>query len=146
MTTHLKQGDEITVDLYRSLPAHGYKLIIFRAHSGLLSHREDSEIVVRRATAIFTNEPYSKCKHISEQLDGQLARARVAEGYPEVFAIGARFIKHSQDSWDRFEVAPRSPMATLVPNPRAMSFPLESVTTISETPKLLPRCKTVDSA
>jgi len=91
------QGDEITVDFYRGLPAHGYKLIIFRAHSGLLSHREDSEIVVRRATAIFTNEPYSKSKHISEQLDGQLARARVAEGYPEVFAIGARFIKHSME-------------------------------------------------
>jgi len=32
----LYQGDNITVDFYRQLPTHGYKLIIFRAHSGLL--------------------------------------------------------------------------------------------------------------
>jgi len=34
---------------------------------------------------------------LSEQLNGELARARVAEGYPTVFAIGARFTKYSMD-------------------------------------------------
>ncbi len=89
------QGNEVTVDLYGRLPSYGYELIIFRAHAGLLGHQEDSEIVVTPATSLFTNEPYSETKHISEQLNGELARARVAEGYPVVFAIGARFTKHS---------------------------------------------------
>jgi len=93
----LYQGDEVTVDLYRSLPSSGYEVIIFRAHAGLLSHEEESGVVVREATCIFTNEQYSKTKHVSEQLNGELARARVAEGYPTVFAIGARFTKHSMD-------------------------------------------------
>ena len=91
------QGDEVTVDLYRNLPAYGYKLIIFRAHAGLLSHQEESQTVVRKATAIFTNEPYTTKRHIGEQRDGQLAKARIAEGYPEVFAIGARFVKRSME-------------------------------------------------
>ena len=97
LEVHLYQGDEVTVDLYGKLPSYGYKVIIFRAHAGLLSHEEDSEVVVREATCIFTNEPYSETKHISEQLNGELARARVAEGYPTVFAIGARFTKHSME-------------------------------------------------
>jgi hypothetical protein len=29
-------GDAVTVDMYRELPAQGYKVIIFRVHSGLL--------------------------------------------------------------------------------------------------------------
>jgi hypothetical protein len=31
------QGDNITVDFYRRLPTYGYRLIVFRAHSGLLA-------------------------------------------------------------------------------------------------------------
>ncbi|MFC1981401.1 hypothetical protein ACFLVN_04060 [Chloroflexota bacterium] len=94
----LYQGDEVTVDLYQRLPSFGYKLIIFRAHSGLLFHKEESQIKVRKATSIFTNEAYSKIKHMKEQLNGELARARVNEYHPVVFAIGARFIRHSMDS------------------------------------------------
>lgn len=93
----LYQGDEVTVDLYGKLPSYGYEVIIFRAHAGLLFHEEDSQAIVREATCIFTNEPYSETKHISEQLNGELAKARVAEGYPIVFAIGARFTKHSME-------------------------------------------------
>lgn len=53
--------------------------------------------MVTRATCLFTNEPYSEREHVKEQLNGGLARARVTEGYPIVFAIGARFIKHSME-------------------------------------------------
>jgi hypothetical protein len=93
----LYQGDEVTVDLCGKLPSYGYEVIIFRAHAGLLFHEEDSQAVVREATCVFTNEPYSERKHISEQLNGELAKARVAEGYPTVFAVGARFTKHSME-------------------------------------------------
>ena len=87
----LYQGDEITVDLYRQLPALGYKVIIFRAHSGLLGM--EGEIIER--TCLFTNEPYSERKHVAEQLSDQLAMARIDEHHPWVFAIGDEFVTQS---------------------------------------------------
>jgi hypothetical protein len=87
----LCQGDNVTVDFYRELPTHGYKLIIFRAHSGLLA--EDEEVVVQ--TTLFTNEEYSQLKHYVEQLDDRLVMARVGEGYPMVFGIPPKFISES---------------------------------------------------
>jgi hypothetical protein len=89
----LYQGSNVTVDLYRRLPTYGYKLIIFRAHSGLLS--EDEEIKYR--TVLFTNENYSQSNHIAEQLRDRLVMARVGEGYPMVFGIPPKFISESMD-------------------------------------------------
>jgi hypothetical protein len=89
----LYQGDEITVDLYRQLPTHGYKLIIFRAHSGLLA--EDEEVMVK--TVLFTNENYSQSKYLAEQLNDRLLMARVDEGYPMVFGIPPEFIRESME-------------------------------------------------
>ena len=85
------QGDEITVDFYRSLPARGYKLIIFRAHSGLLGSKGE---IIRR-TCLFTNEAYSETQHVVEQLADRLAMARTDEHHPWVFAIGSEFITES---------------------------------------------------
>jgi len=87
------QGDEITVDFYRSLPEPGYKLIIFRAHSGLLG--SEGEVIER--TCLFTNELYSQTKHVTEQLSDQLARARINEHHPWVFGIGDEFITESME-------------------------------------------------
>jgi len=89
----LYQGDEITVDFYRGLPTHGYKLIVFRAHSGLLA--EDEEIIVR--TVLFTNEEYSPLKHYDDQLHDRLVMARVNERYPMVFGIPPKFISESME-------------------------------------------------
>ncbi|MFC1981523.1 hypothetical protein ACFLVN_04700 [Chloroflexota bacterium] len=94
----LYHGDEVSVDLYRKLPSFGYQLIILRTHSGLLNHETDSGREITRATCIFTNEEYSEIKHIKEQLNGELARARIGPDYPIVFGIGARFVKHSMRS------------------------------------------------
>ena len=87
----LYQGDEVTVDLYRKLPGYGYKLIIFRAHSGLLSN--EGEVV--RKTSLFTNEPYSETGHVAEQLADRLAMARINKNYPYVFSIKDTFIAHA---------------------------------------------------
>ena len=89
----LYQGDEITVDLYRQLPGLGYKVIIFRAHAGLLGM--EGEIIER--TCLFTNEPYSERKHVAEQLSDQLAMARIDEHHPWVFAIGDEFVTQSME-------------------------------------------------
>lgn len=87
----LYQGDEVTVDFFRELPSHGYKLILFRVHSGELI--QDSHLV--EETFLFTSEPYSQEKHVEEQRSGQMAKARTSEQQPFVFAIGARFVTSS---------------------------------------------------
>jgi hypothetical protein len=84
----LYQWDEVDVDLYRRLGTRGYRLIIFRAHSGLLAENE----VTQDRTVLFTNEEYSQLKYYTEQLGDQLVMARVGEGYPMVFGIPPRFI------------------------------------------------------
>ncbi|MGB6874298.1 MAG: hypothetical protein WBE46_09275 [Dehalococcoidia bacterium] len=84
----LYQGDEITVDFYRGLPTHGYKLIIFRAHSGILE--QDGEVVLR--TVLFTNEGYSESRHYLEQIYDQLVMGRACEGCPMMFGITPEFI------------------------------------------------------
>jgi hypothetical protein len=89
----LYQGDNVTVDFYRQLATHGYKLIIFRAHSGLLAENE----VTQDRTVLFTNEEYSRLKYNLEQLNDRLVMARVGEGYPMVFGIPPKFIEESME-------------------------------------------------
>jgi hypothetical protein len=89
----LYQGSNVTVDFYRELITHGYKLIIFRAHSGLLAENE----VTQDRTVLFTNEEYSQLKHYAEQLNDQLAMARVDEDHPMVFGIPPKFIRESME-------------------------------------------------
>jgi hypothetical protein len=84
----LYQRHEVDVNLYQQLATRGYKLIIFRAHSGLLAEDE----VTQDRTVLFTNEEYSQLKYYAEQLNDQLVMARVGEGYPMVFGIPPRFI------------------------------------------------------
>ena len=86
-------GDEVTVDFYRRVPSYGYKLVIFRARSGLLG--KEGEVI--RRTCLFTSEPYSETKHVAEQLSDQLAKARINEYHPWVFAIGSEFITRSME-------------------------------------------------
>ncbi len=89
----LYQGSEITIDFYRELPQMNYQLIIFRAHSGLLSGEEG----VVRMTTVFTNETYSEIKHIKEQLTDRVAKARIDTKHPMVFSIRDSFITQSME-------------------------------------------------
>ena len=90
----LYQGDDITVDLYRNLPAYNYKLIVFRAHSGTIgANPQDVESII--GTYLFTNESYTEIKYPKEQLNDEISKARVTENHPDFFAIGPKFITHS---------------------------------------------------
>jgi hypothetical protein len=89
----LYQGEEITIDFYRSLPQMDYKLIIFRAHSGLLSGEEG----VVEITTLFTNEAYSETKHVKEQLANRVAKARIDTKHPMVFSIKDSFVTKSME-------------------------------------------------
>jgi hypothetical protein len=87
----LYQGDNITINFYRDLPSHGYKLIVFRAHSGILQGENQTYY----KTSLFTNENYSTISHMDDQLHDRLFEASIAEGYPWVFSISAKFISES---------------------------------------------------
>lgn len=69
------KGGDVTVELYRNLPTHGYELIVLRVHSAYI-HQYLS-------LAMFTSEPYSKKSYVYEQL-----RNRVASGYIEPYQKG----------------------------------------------------------
>lgn len=83
-------GEEVTVESYRTLPTHGYKLILLRVHSAYI-HKYLS-------LAMFTSEPYSKQRYVYEQL-----RNRVASGYipsdskksPRYLVITDKFVRSS---------------------------------------------------
>jgi hypothetical protein len=85
----LYQGDNITVDFYRQLPTYGYKLIIFRAHSGLL----EQDGVVEPRTVIFTNEEYTESKYALEQVYEQLVMGGACQGCPMMFGITPEFVR-----------------------------------------------------
>ena len=86
-------GSEVTVDLYLYLFNRGYKLIILRSHSGLLSKDEQ----LTSGTWLFTNEPHHQLKYIDKRLQERIVKARTADDQPWVFAVGADFIAQSVD-------------------------------------------------
>ncbi len=85
----LYQRDEVDVDLYRHLATRGYKLIIFRAHSGILE--QDGEVVPR--TVLFTNEEYSESRYALEQVYGQLTMGGACQGCPMMFGVTPEFVR-----------------------------------------------------
>lgn len=83
------QGNNITVEFYRRLPTYGYKLIIFRAHSGILE--QDGEMMLR--TVVFTNEPYDESAYTLEVLYEQLVMGGACQDCPMMFGITPRFVR-----------------------------------------------------
>lgn len=92
------RGDDVTVDLYRNLPAYDYKLIIFRAHSGAISPKpQDEDVESITGTYLFTSESFNRMKYTTERLADELTPAYVEKGDPVYFAIGPKFITHSMN-------------------------------------------------
>lgn len=89
------QGNEVGVKFYRELPKYGYKLIIFRAHAGVVGRGEGSQVVEKEATYLFTGETYTKAKYTREQLSDQMLPAKMVADYPPVFAISSKFVLES---------------------------------------------------
>jgi len=60
-------GESVTVDFYRNLPTHGYRLIILRVHSTATKTQGTEGPVT-----LFTSERASQTKYVYEQLTDQL--------------------------------------------------------------------------
>jgi hypothetical protein len=67
----------------------------------LMKREEDSQLVVKKATYLFTAEEYKQTKYVREQLTDQMLAGRMVEDYPLVFAVNAKFILESME--ERFE-------------------------------------------
>lgn len=97
----LWQGEDITVDFYRRLPGYGYKLIVFRVHSGILLSLVHAQIVPSETTYLFTGETYDSARYVSEQLADRVSNALMTTEYPLVFAVNSAFISEDmQGSFD----------------------------------------------
>jgi len=86
------RSEEIDVNFYRELPRHGYKLILFRAHLGILCHVDSSQTVPMETTCLFAGETYTTTKYVAEQLVERVQEAKMAEEHPTVFAVSPDFI------------------------------------------------------
>jgi len=75
-------SEDVTVDFYRELPKHNYKLIIFRVHSTAESSVNDTPPFV----SFFTSEEYNTIRHVSEQRDMRVVYAKLQ--YDETFYFG----------------------------------------------------------
>jgi hypothetical protein len=84
---------QVTVELYRSLPAKGYEFALFRVHAAF--HDGDAWL--------FTSEAYSKeellNKYVVELVTDQIAPARSFVGEERVLAVGPEFIRKSVGNW-----------------------------------------------
>ena len=89
------EGQQIDVDLYRSLGTRDYGVLVIRSHSGILElEGEDAEPV----TSLFTNEPYSQSEYVAEQLRDRVLIVRPFVQDAELtFGITPEFVLHSME-------------------------------------------------
>jgi hypothetical protein len=97
-------GEQVTVDLYRSLPKRDYDLVVLRVHAGITTEIDASsgERLETEYVSLFTGEPYSEGKYPEEELN-RLGKASYYEGASPLFGIGPEFVTHSMEG--RFDGA-----------------------------------------
>jgi hypothetical protein len=86
------KDENVTVGLYKQLPAHGYNLIVLRVHAGLLQTDPTAP------TFLFTDEPYSAQAWWSEQLEGQVMGGKIDpsnSSEQSLFTVGPAFVAAS---------------------------------------------------
>lgn len=90
-STDVYEGEEITVEFFRTLPAQGYQLILFRSHSTNVIN----ENIPGGPVFLFTSELYDKNKYVKEQLANHIGRARILyDNSPLYFAIVSGFVRY----------------------------------------------------
>lgn len=92
-------GEEVTVELYRTLPKLDYDLVILRVHAGITEEIDASsgQTTPTEYVSLFTGEPYDEAKYSASERVGHLGKATYNSD-PDgeaLFAIGPRFIEES---------------------------------------------------
>jgi hypothetical protein len=98
-STDVYEGEEVTVELFRTLSAQGYQLILFRSHSTNVIN----ENIPGGPVFLFTSELYDKNRYVKEQLASRIGRAKMLydDDSPLYFAIMSGFVK--QDMVGHFD-------------------------------------------
>ena len=87
-------GKNVTVEFFRTLASHKYKLVILRVHSTAVAYVEGG--FSNAPVTIFTAEEYSQNRYLWEQLTGQIVGASYpVPQSPSYFAITPRFVTSS---------------------------------------------------
>ena len=85
-------GESVTVEFYRNLPTHGYKILILRVHS-LTDTFQGKQMV-----GFFTSELYSTTQYVQEQLTDQIGCLTYYPGdQTKYFGISQEFVKSSMN-------------------------------------------------
>ena len=90
-STDVYEGEEVTVEFFRTLPEKGYQLILFRSHSTNILNGT----IPGGPVFLFTSEVYDKHKYVKEQLANRIGRARILydDNSPLYFAIVSGFVR-----------------------------------------------------
>ena len=86
-------SQDVTVDFYRNLPKHNYKLIIFRVHATAESSVEGTPPFV----VFFTSENYTNLDHVPEQQDMRVVYVRLPDSDSVYFGITPKFVTDSME-------------------------------------------------
>ena len=97
-TVEYISGEDVTVDVYRSLPDRAYDLVILRVHAGITTevNAATGERTGTEYVSLFTGEPYDEGKYSDEQLN-RLGSARYNENSDPLFGIGPAFVDDSME-------------------------------------------------
>ena len=86
------KGEDVTVDLYRTLPERDYDLVLLRVHSTAIVSRGEEDVT---SVSLFTGQSYSRDLYYEEQLQGRVGFAQYTEDGPKFFGITSDFVRNS---------------------------------------------------
>jgi hypothetical protein len=96
-------GTDVTVGLYKHLASHHYRYILIRSHS-YGERSADASTIQLNFVGVFTAEPYSGSKHVTEQRAGQLDEAFFDGASQHYFAINQAFVEAASGRFDNATV------------------------------------------
>jgi len=98
------KGKDVTIELYKTLPAKGYRLIVFQTHSTSDLQLLDGTITSANPVFLCTSEPYDERKYFYEHMTNQVRGVELPYEHSVVlFSIGPEFVRRSMSG--RFENA-----------------------------------------
>jgi len=96
MPVDVYKDENVTVELYRKLPAYGYSLIILRVHTGI--YGEGNTAI---SPGLFTTEAYNTYAYFTEQMTKQICPGTIDTDDPAAkryFAVTSLFVTGSMES------------------------------------------------
>jgi hypothetical protein len=81
--------EAVTISLYKTISAKGYRLIVFRVHMGVNDEAGDKPV------GLFTSESYNQFSYQVEQLRDWVASAKAYGTNEVLFAVSPKFIKEA---------------------------------------------------